>query len=454
MKPISVERMRAATRGLVVCGSREAEVTGIGTDSRTIRRGDLFVALCGENFDGHDYIRRALEAGACGAIYSRDFKIYPDDAQRIFIKVADTLEALGEVARAYRRELRSSVVGITGSNGKTTTKEMARHLLAEKLDVVASPASFNNLVGVPLTLFGADAATRVVVLEMGANHPGEIARLAEIAQPDMGVITNVGRTHLEGFSSIEGVARAKAELFHALPAGGCAILNADDKNLEKLRSLSDAKVRTFGIDNPADVFADAIERDERGFRFRLNGAVEARLSVPGRHNIYNALAAVAVCRMLGLDLEYLAGRLESFRLPSMRLEERSCRGVTLVNDAYNANPESVAAAIEELAGRKCKRSFLLFADMLELGDQSARLHFEVGRHAARMGIDFFWATGEMARFAIDGARDAGMSGRRARVFPTAAELAKALQATLSKGDVALLKASRGMKLEQVMDVLC
>jgi len=452
MKPMTVESIRAAARGLVVCGSRDLEVAGISTDSRAVRPGDLFVALAGERFDGHDFIRSALDAGACGAVYSRDFPIYKEDVHHVFIKVADTLTALGEIARAYRATLQGVVAAITGSNGKTTTKEMVRHLLEEKLSTAASPASYNNFIGVPLTLFSADASTRVIVLEMGTNRPGEIARLAEIAAPDVGVVTNVGRTHLEGLGSAEGVAKAKAELVHGLAPGGVAVLNADDPEVMKMRPLAERSV-TFGLGEGADVFATDVTRGENGFTFLLNGTVEATLNVPGRRNIHNALAAVAVCRRLGLELDYLAGRLASFNLPPMRLDERRVCGALVVNDAYNANPESMACAIEELAQRKGTRKFLVFADMLELGEHSPMLHREVGCLAAGSGVDFCWATGETARHSVEGARESGMSAESARFFPTLESLAEALSSSIREGDVVLIKASRGMRLERLFELL-
>ncbi len=452
MKPMTVESIRAATRGLMVCGSREHEVTGISTDTRSIAPGDLFVALSGERYDGHDFIRDALAVGACGAVYSRDFPLYRQDANHTFIKVSDTLTALGDIARAYRRSLQAAVVGITGSNGKTTTKEMVRHLLEEKLSTVASPASFNNFVGVPLTIFSADASTAVIVIEMGTNRPGEIARLAQIAAPGMGVITNVGRSHLEGFGSKEGVARAKAELLHELTDDGVAILNADDDEVIKMGRLA-PRVVTFGVGEDADVFAAGIARTPSGFEFLLNGAARTELNVPGRQNIHNALAAIAVCRRLGVELEYLAERLGSFRLPAMRLEERQIRGALVINDAYNANPESVSGAIEELLERKGKRKFLVFADMLELGEHSPQLHRDVGCMAAGAGLDFCWVTGQEALHCVEGARESGMSEEFAAFFPTLESLADALRRTICEGDIVLVKASRGMCLERLFELL-
>jgi UDP-N-acetylmuramoyl-tripeptide--D-alanyl-D-alanine ligase len=450
---MSVDDIRAATRGLLVCGARNFEVTGVSTDSRTIKPGELFVALSGDKFDGHDYIRQVLEAGACGAVYSRDFPVYKDDSSRILLKVTDTLQALGDMAKAYRKTLKATVVAVTGSNGKTTTKEMTRHIVEEKFPTVASPSSFNNFIGLPLTLFKAESATRVIVLEMGTNHPGEIARLAEIAAPDVGVITNVGRTHLEGLKSLEGVAAAKAELLHALENDGVAILNADDPSLMKMRSWITSKIFTFGIDNPADVFARAIERTDGGFAFSINSAERCRLNVPGFHNIYNALAAIAVARRLGLDLAYAAGRLSAFRLPSMRLEEKTIRGATVINDAYNANPESMSRAIDELKGRKGKRRIFVFADMLELGPESDALHRELGVKAASAGFDAYWATGTQARLALDAAVGSGVPSARAKHFPDVDTLGAALSRELSKGDVVLVKGSRGMGLEKVFNHL-
>ena len=450
---MAVEIIKTVTKGLVVCGSRDGEITGVSTDSRTTKVGDLFVALAGEHFDGHDYIRKALAAGAAAAVYSRDFRIYKKDAEKVFIKVDDTLTALGEIAKACRHTLRATIVAITGSNGKTTTKEMVRHFIEEKIDTVASPASYNNLVGVPLTLFRTSASTRAVVLEMGTSRPGEIARLAEIAAPDVGVVTNIGRTHIEGLGSVDGVAHEKSQLLHGLSSGGTAILNADDPILAGIRSWAGIKLFTFGIDEPADVFASQIERGPEGYTFFLNGAVQATLGVSGRHNIYNALAATAVARRLGLDLAYIAGRMASFRLPAMRLEERLLGGAVLINDAYNANPDSMVAATRELAARKGERKFFVFADMLELGEQSAQLHRRLGRETAQAGFDFCWATGEMAHHATDAAAQAGMGPDRARFFPTLEDLGEALSDAIRPGDVVLLKASRGMRLERVLDFL-
>lgn len=448
-----VEEIRLATKALLVSGDRAYEVTGVSTDSRSIKPGDLFVALTGENFDGHDYIRAALAAGASGVIYSREIPRSREDAQKAFLKVGDTLQALGDMARAYRRGLQAHVVAITGSNGKTTTKEMTRHILEERFATVASPASFNNFIGVPLTLFKTDSATRVAVIEMGTNHPGELARLGEIAAPDVAVITNIGRTHLEGLGSIEGVAAAKAELLHSMGPKAVAILNAGDPFLMKMRAWVTAKVFTFGLDGSADVFAEAVSRGGAGFTFQINGSVACRLPVPGIHNVYNAMAAAAVARRMGMDLEYIAARLATFKLPPMRLEERTYRGATVVNDAYNANPESMSRAVEELAARKAARRFLVFADMLELGGESQALHAELGQKAAAGRFDFYWATGTRAKVALDAAIKAGIPSARTRYFDDIEQLGSALAETIGEGDLALIKGSRGMGLERVFEFL-
>jgi len=450
---MTVDEIRLAARALVVCGARDYVVAGISTDSRSIRPGDLFVALVGDRFDGHDFLARAIDAGACGALYSKDFPISREHAQKVLLKVSDTLLALGDIARANRKTLGAAVVGITGSNGKTTTKEMIRHVLQDRMSTVASPASYNNFVGLPLTIFTAESSTRVIVLEMGANHPGEIARLAEIAEPDVAVITNVGRAHLEGLKSVEGVAAAKAELLHALGPDGVAILNADDPALMKMKSIVPRRVFTFGFAKTADVFPGKVERDGSGFSFAINDSVKARLNVPGLHNVYNALAATAVCRRLGLELPYIASRLADFRLPSMRLEEKKVRGAVVINDAYNANPDSMSRAIDELAGRAARRKFFVFSDMLELGEHSAALHRELGARAAAEGFDFYWATGPQAEKAVAAAVESGVAPGRTRVFSSAADVGRALAAELKQGDVALIKGSRATGLEKVMDFL-
>lgn len=450
---MTVEQVRRAAGAVSVDGPRDLEVTGFSTDSRAIKPGDLFVALIGDKFDGHDFVETALRAGASGAIFSKDLPAGFAAPGKVLIRVPDTLTALGNVARAYRRTLTAAVVGITGSNGKTTTKEMTRHILEGRFHTVASPASFNNFIGLPLTIFKAEAATRVAVLEMGTNHPGEIARLAEIAEPDTGVITNVGRTHLEGLKSIDGVAAAKAELLYGLRPGGTAVLNADDPRLARLVSRVPARTITFGVTEPADLYATAIERTEGGLSFAINGSVRVRLAVPGLHNVYNALAAAAVARRLGLDLDFVAERLASFRLPAMRLEEKALRGAAIVNDAYNANPESMARAIDELSARKARRKFFVFADMLELGEGSSSLHRELGERAGRAGFNFYFAAGSFAKEAIDAVIAVGIPAARARFFESLEALAAELKSSIQPGDVVLIKASRGMGLDRVIPLI-
>jgi UDP-N-acetylmuramoyl-tripeptide--D-alanyl-D-alanine ligase len=450
---MTVDQVRRAAGAVSVDGPRDLEIAGFSTDSRSIKPGDLFVALVGEKFDGHDFLDTALRAGASGAVFSKDLPSGFAAPGKLLIRVPDTLTALGNIARAYRRMFTATVVGITGSNGKTTTKEMTRHILEGRFPTVASPASFNNFIGLPLTIFKVEASTRVAVLEMGTDHPGEIARLAEIAEPDIGVITNVGRTHLEGLKSVDGVAAAKAELLYGLRPGGTAILNADDPRLARLVPRVPAKVITFGVSEPADLYATSIERVEGGLAFAINGAVRVRLGFPGLHNVYNALAAAAVARRLGLDLGLIAERLASFRLPAMRLEEKTVRGAVIINDAYNANPESMARAIDELSARNARRKFFVFADMLELGEGSSGLHRELGERAGRAGFDFYFAAGSLAKEAVDAVVAAGVPAARARFFESLEALAAELKSSIQPGDAVLVKASRGMGLDRVIPLI-
>jgi UDP-N-acetylmuramoyl-tripeptide--D-alanyl-D-alanine ligase len=313
-------------------------VTGVSTDTRSIRAGDLFFALRGANFDAHDYLAQAFEKGAVAAIVDRDVP-----APGLTISVENTLTALGSLAAAYRMTLGARVVGVVGSNGKTTTKEMIAHVLGRDRRLVKAQGSFNNNVGVPVTIFQADERTESAVLEIGTNHPGEIDKLGEIARPDVAVLVSVGAEHLEGLGSLDGVADEETAIFDHLRSGGYAVVHDDPRILTRLH-LPPEKFITFGLTRSADLHPTWID----GMRFGVRG-VEFRLNLLGEWNIQNALAATAVAMLHGIPLDEIAARLADFRPPKMRMERLELAGVTIINDAYNSNPESASRAVREFS---------------------------------------------------------------------------------------------------------
>jgi len=423
--------------------------TGVSTDSRTIRPGELFIALRGENFDGHAFVGEAFEAGARASVVEAyaSRESYPPACP--LIVVDDTLAALGSLAAAWRDANDFTVVGITGSNGKTTTKEMTAHLLGEFNSVVASPKSFNNFIGLPLTLLSATPDDAVVVVEIGTNRPGEVLHLAKIASPDIGVITNIGRSHLEGFGSVEGVGREKASLARAIRPGGTLVVNADCDFTRFVGRAFGGPVVTFGENDYANLRANVISVSATGARFTID-RYAFHLGVPGRHNVMNALAALGVCDALGVRLSRCATPLAKFRLPAMRLERKIIGGRVVINDAYNANPESVIAAINAFS-LECApgRKILVLGDMLELGDASAAAHEEVGRIAGE-NLDYIIAIGEFSGHVQLGAIRGGMGRHNVTAVGTREEAGDILRAVSRPGDMILVKGSRQMKLEDLV----
>jgi UDP-N-acetylmuramoyl-tripeptide--D-alanyl-D-alanine ligase len=431
-------------------GFPRVEITGVSIDSRYVREGDLFVALAGERTDGHEFVAEAFRRGASAALISRDLEHLGGFRDRPVIRVRDTRHALGRLAAWYRRELRAVIVGVTGSNGKTTVKDLVAHLVAPLGTVVAAEKSYNNDVGLPLTILAMDRETRVGVVEMGTNQPGEIAALSRIARPDLGIVTNVGEAHLAGLGGILDVAEEKGALIDSLPDHGMAFLNYEDFHCREMARRARCPVITFGSDPSADLWCLRRRRVDDGISFYLYGKMEMRLSVFGLHNAMNALAAIGVALRLGVKPEDIRKRLRDFRLPDMRLDRQVVNGVTLVNDAYNANPVSVGAAIDELQALKAEgRRILVLGDMFELGEYSARLHRQVGRRAARAGVDVIWAVGEQSGEVARGAASIQRwTGELVR-SPSTEEAMESTPVTPRPGDVVLVKGSRGMRLERL-----
>ena len=420
----------------------------VSTDTRTIRPGSLFVALRGENFDGHRFLTQARDAGAVAAVVDA---VLPDaPAELPLIVVPDTRVALGRLANHVRRLSRcKAVIAVAGSNGKTGTKLLIHAALRKHLNGSVSPKSFNNDIGVPLTLLAMEADQDYVVVECGTNHPGEIANLSRIAEPDLAVITNCGPEHLEGLHDLDGVRRENAAITAGMKRGGCLVVNGDDPLLVETLGGFGGEVLTFGFGRDNDLWAGDVSCDFDGVRLRLNGSSTlARVPLLGRHVAANMLAAVAVARRMDVPEERMLAGLAEASGPEMRLDLSEVNGIKILNDAYNANPASVAAALETLRdlphdGRK----IAVLGDMLELGPDSDRYHREAGELAAACGFDLLACVGPGGLLIADAA------GSDALHYPDAAAAAAGLALLVKPGDLVLLKASRGVRLEAVAAAL-
>jgi len=419
---------------------------GVSTDTRTLRKGELFVALEGPNFDGGDYVSQAEEKGAAAAVVGSQVK--GDLAQ---ITVGDTKLALGQLGAAWRRDKSAVVIGITGSNGKTTLKELTAACLSQDAPTIATAGNLNNDIGMPLMLTRIDETHRYAVLEMGANHAGEIDYLTSLAEPDVVAITNAAAAHLEGFGSIEGVAKAKGEILRAKSRPGVAILNADDDYFEYWSAMvADIDVIGFGIQAQTDVRASDIVADGAGSNFQLHmydTRIDVRLALPGQHNIRNACAAAAIAVALGVAPEQIRSGLESVKPVAGRLQPKSgLYGASLFDDSYNANPLSVLAAAEFLVGLE-GQSWLVLGDMGELGENTARLHREVGAAVKKAGVHQLFATGELSRNVTDA------FGEHANWFESVDTLIDALRVAITSDVNVLVKGSRFMRMERVVAAL-
>lgn len=451
---LTISDILEATGGRLVSPGPES-FANVSTDSRAVRAGDLFVPLVGERFDGHDFIKESVEKGAGGALMQRGRKVHAPPGKAL-IEVADTLRALQDIAHRVRKSREGLVViGITGTNGKTTTKEMLAKVLETRGPVLRNEGNLNNEIGLPLTLLRLEKRHWAAVLEMGMSGFGEIRRLSEIAEPGMGVITNIGPAHLDSLGDLEGVAKAKGELIEALPGDGKAVLNMDDPYLKDLLVASKARAVTFGLRPGAMVSATDIKESAAGVSFRLTvpgGSASVKLPVMGWHNVYNAMAAAAAAWPLGIPAGGIKEGLEKFRPVSMRMEVVDVDGARVINDAYNANPASMAAALTALASLKDGRRIAVLGDMLELGDAAARAHFEVGRLAGAEGLALIVLIGAHAGDTARGAAESGMPAESIIKAGGPEEAAAVLSEKVRKGDHVLVKGSRGMRMERVIDL--
>ena len=451
MKAFTPNEARLAVHGRWLSQGADVTFEGVTTDSRSARPGELFVAIKGPSFDGHDYLMAAAKAGCIAAIVDRDAAL-TQDVKDIYggglIGVENTVVGLGELAAFYRQQLPVTVVAVTGSNGKTTVKRMIDHILSRRLSGSGSPKSFNNAIGVPLTLLSVEPAHDYVVCEIGTNAPGEVLQLGKIAQPNLAVITSVGPAHLEGLGSVERVAVEKASLLASLGRNGLAVICGDQQALERAIVSYDCRKIRFGESDDCELRLTACESTPNGQRFQINERQWVELPIPGKHNASNALAAIAVAQRFGFDQAEAAEALADFAPAEMRLQRETIGKVTVINDAYNANPASVVAAASVLAETPAKRRVMILGDMKELGDQAERLHRELGAQLARGPMDLLIGVGALGRYIAQGAAEAGVEALQ---HESVADTERELISLLTSGDVVLIKGSRAMAMERLIE---
>ena len=430
----------------------EQMACGYSIDSRTLQAGELFFAVKGERLDGHDYVNTALEKGAVAAVVSKhEVNRYSSDAR--LLPVEDTLAALQNLAAAVRRFWGKPLIGITGSAGKTTTKEAIAHVLATRFKILKSEGNFNNHFGLPLMLLKLEPEHDLAVIEMGMSHAGEIRALAKIAQPEIGVVTNVAPVHLEFFDSLAGIARAKYELVESLPPSGTAVLNADDEYVSQFGRDYKGKVITYGTKPTAEVRAqNVVSKGAEGSEFDVVspcGSHHARLPLVGEHNVLNALAAVAVACSRGMSFPDAIGALATLQPADKRGQVLQLGNITVINDCYNSNPKALSAMVDALAAMQAKRRIVVAGEMLELGPMGEQMHREAGTHVAEKKIDLLIGVRGMAQAMTEGAIQAG---GKAEFMRTPEEAGEWLARESREGDVVLLKASRGVKLEKALEI--
>lgn len=445
-----------ATGGTLLQGSPGLEFSRAGTDSRTAEPGDLYFAIKGDKFDGHEFVNEIADKGVAAVVVAKG-KIPAPLPPCAVLVVADVRTALGKLAAAYRGEFDLPVVAVGGSNGKTTTKELLASVLRQKFSTLASEASFNNDIGVPMTLLRLDKSHQVAVLEAGTNHPGELAPLLKMIRPKLGIITNIGREHLEFFGDLAGVVKEESMLAELLPADGKLFLNGDCEWSEKIAARTKAQVVRVGFGEKNDWRAKGVRLDKNGVTFQAVAANaelsgEYRINLLGRHQVVNSLLAAAVGGELGLSRAEIQRGLAACSPPKMRLQFWEANGIRVLDDAYNANADSMLAALETLCDLPLQgRRVAVLGDMAELGASSEAAHAEVGKRAAELGLGQLFAVGKMAGVMAQAARAAGLA--RVVEFTEVEGALMAVKNMLKPGDVVLLKASRSLRLERIAEIL-
>ncbi len=453
----SIQEIVKATQGTLIGEIPDISFISphqICTDTRNLQKGDLFVALVGKKFDGHQFVKKSRQKGACGAIVSAS--IHCPGRDFFLVEVKDTLRALQQLARYHQRRLSLPLIAVTGSNGKTTVKEMIWHILSQEYPLLKSEGNFNNQIGVPLSLLKLSSSHRLGVFEMGMNCRGEIHRLAEIVEPHIGVITNIHHSHVGFLGSLEEIKEAKAELIPLLnrdPANWL-VLNSDSEWTPELISRARCKLITFGIGHGSDVGADNIQNHHRAMEFTLTSRKEKiliRLAIPGEYNVSNALAACAVALILGVPLPTMARALSNFQLPPMHSQIYLWGKYKVIDDSYNANPESMEQALKLLAEIRGARKVAILGDMLELGEMAEFFHYKVGSLMGKLDIQALFALGKYSHKIASGAKEAGVE--EAFFFRDKKSLIEKLLTFLKGNDCLLVKGSREMRMEEIIDRL-
>ncbi len=459
MKPIKVDEITKAVRGDLIQGDRELIIERLATDSREVKDGDLFLPLTGENHDAHKFIPEAVKNGATALIVDKKIQgINEIDSGLTVIKVRNTNQALQDLAYYYRKSFKNlKVIGITGSAGKTTTKDMVATVLQEQFKVLKTEGNLNNYFGLPLTLLKLTGEEDIAVLEMGMSDLGEIRLLTEIAAPQVGVITNVGTTHLESLGTVENVARGKFELIAGLPEEGIAILNYDNKFVRQMgENFHGQKVIYYGMTRDADLYAERVEsiKGDPGISFKVyyQGEEEViNVSKPGKHNIYNALATIAVARELNISWDNIRRGLMNLELSELRMDIKELNDTVIINDTYNANPISMKAGLEVLNDIAQKRKIAVLGAMLELGPREEEEHLLLGKYLVKKGINILITVGKIGQLIAKGAREEGMETGTIFSVENNREAGQTLQEIIKPGDTILIKGSRGNRMEEIVD---
>ncbi|NSW90514.1 MAG: UDP-N-acetylmuramoyl-tripeptide--D-alanyl-D-alanine ligase [Firmicutes bacterium] len=461
MQMIKCSEVIEATKGKLVSGSDDTEFLNISTDSRSIRSGELFIPIKGERFDGHDYIEDALRSGGAGTITQRDITdIVKGNREaafekKVIIKVDDTLKALKDLALYYRQKFKIPFVGITGSVGKTSTKDMVACILMQEYNVLKTQGNFNNEIGVPLTIFKLEPYHEAAVLEMGMSGLGEISSLTSIVRPQIAVITNIGMSHIGKLGSRQNILKAKMEIVEGVPRNGLVVLNGDDNLLYGLKGFLNRRTVYYGMDEGVDYQAYNIQNaGESGVYFDINikgREYNIHVPLPGVHNVYNTLAAIAVGVEMEVPVDKIIEGVKFFTSDKMRLNIISYNKIKIINDTYNASPQSMEAALRVLKDiNGYKRRIAVLGDMLELGEWAYNAHFNIGKFAVSLGIDYIITVGENGKSIAEGALEAGARREKVKSFPDNIKAIEFLKDLVTEEDVILVKGSRGMGMEEIV----
>ncbi|MDP4179780.1 MAG: UDP-N-acetylmuramoyl-tripeptide--D-alanyl-D-alanine ligase [Bacillota bacterium] len=458
MQILDLKEIIKATDGKLVCGKSDIIIKDICIDSRKVKNGDLFIPIVGEKFNGHDFIAKAFEEGALAALTSEDIEDAEGSNDKTIISVKDTTKALGDIARYYRSKFDIPLVGITGSVGKTSTKDMVASVLEQRYNVLKTSGNFNNHIGLPLTVTSLNSDHEAAILEMGMSGLGEISYLSKIAKPKIAIITNIGMAHIEKLGSKQNILKAKMEIMEGLPQDGVVVLNGDDSLLLGLKGFLKYKTVYYGTEEGLDYQAYNVKTmGETGVCFEIaigNADYKINIPTPGAHNVYNALAAIAVGSELGMSMEEIIKGITTYSSGKMRLNIISRKGYKVINDAYNASPQSMEAAIDVLKDIGGKgRTIAVLGDMLEMGDWAYQAHVDVGKYVASKGINYLMTVGENGKNIANGALESGLPSETVFSFKDNKEINKFLSGFVKDGDLILVKGSRGMKMEEIAEEL-